>query len=293
MLSTLAIAIGMAQAAPYTLVYVARFYKPGKAKSRFEVYLSSSDGKQKLILPSKEEPNQAQWVGKNQIAFTTSSGIWLGSLEKWAPKLIQKGGEVHFKDSRWRIHEPGNPEVELDYEQTEYYQIDSQSSKLIVTQATPDEGMIQLGETPVEVPNPNEPMKPFMLTQFENFDYDIEGKRKTSEYEAQYAVASPNRKEVWIYCGTHSSTSGDVNSLLYLKESERPRMIFSEANSFDFWKKRSIFAYCTTRTTVPFQGKQVWASQLHVGDWKKGTDTTLLKGPVWISSISIRPGTVK
>jgi hypothetical protein len=293
MISSLGLVLGLAQVSPYSLAYVARFYRMGTAKSRFELYLSNFDGQKRLLLPTKEEPNQAQWLGTNKIAFTTESGLWVGSISKWAPKLIKKGSDIHFKESRWRINEPGNPEVELDYEQTECYQIDPKGEKLIATSAAPDEGMIQLGDSPVEVPNPNEPMKPFVLKQFEGFDYDDEGRKMSSVAEAQYAIAGKNKKEVWIFCGTHSSTSGSINSLYYFKEGESPRILIEDANGFDFWRKRNTFAFCTSRTTTSLGNKKVWSSELHVGDWKKGTKKVIVKGLAWVGSVSIRPASVK
>lgn len=287
-LSSLAFATVAAQP---SLAYIARFYKPGAAKSRFEIYVSNLDGSNQKKLTSTDEPHFIHWIGKDRLAWTTEKGVYTSKLSPWKPALVKNSANYNFRESRWRTSEPGQPDFMQGFDDSKgFFHLNPQSLKLEPTTPTnnPDEYTLS-DETTTDVANPCDANHSLSMKKYEAFHYWAKGAEVQSDFDAMRAIKSDGGKSLWVVTGTHDSTTGDTNCLMLFQQGKQPRTIFDNANAFDLWWSRPTFAYCTTRELKSLGGKQVWTSELHVGDWTKGADKTIIKGLVWIPSVSIRP----
>lgn len=288
----LAAAVLAATASEPSLAFVARFYKPGTEKSRFELYVSDLQGKNRQLLTSTEEPNFVQWVGRDRLAWTTDTGLWTSKLSPWKPVRVLNSKSLSFTESRMRSTAPGAPEVELQNSETvTTYQINAATGKVTEASRAMLHDEIMLSEdSPVTIDNPSSPDHPLKLQKFQGFEYWTEGRMESSESEPVRAWNTDNNSKLWLLIGTHDSTSGAVNGAMVFEKDKPAKVLFDGANCFDLWPSRSLFAYCTSRTTSQLDGKrQVWTSELHVGDWKKGSHWPVVKGLVWVPSVSLRP----
>jgi hypothetical protein len=274
-----------------SLAFVARFYKTGAAKSKFELYVSEMTGKNRKLLKTTDEPGSVQWIGHDRLAWFGDKGLWTSKLSPWNPILVKKTTTLHFEQSRYRKTEPGMPEMVEDFDRSKgVFILDPKSLKLEPVMETPHHEDINIpDEDSVSIPDPSNPDHPVKAKRFDGFTFWSNGKEETSEWDIFRAWNSDGGSKLWLGTGSHSSSSGDINGLMLFEKGKKPRTIFENANCADFWPSRSRFAYCTSRETSTLGKKEVWTSEMHVGDWIKGTDKTLLKGLVWVPSVSIRP----
>ena len=274
-----------------SLCFVARFYKSGNAKSKFELFVSDLSGGDRRLLPTTEEPMAAQWIGHDRLAWFSEKGLWTSKLSPWKPVQIKKTTSFHFEESRLRSTEPGMPDFVEDFDRSRgVFALNPTTLKLERSADSPHHEEIELtNERRTSVPHPNAPDHPLMLQQMEDFTFWDKGKMVPCGWELQRAFNSDAGAKLWLVVGTHSSTSGQVNGVLLLQKGKDMSLLFEDANCFDLIPQRSTFAYCTDRETMSMGKKEVWTSELHVGDWKKGSNRAILKGLVWVPSVSIRP----
>jgi hypothetical protein len=274
-----------------SLSFVARFYKPGASKSQFELYVSDLTGKNQRLLKTPEEPVAVQWIGHDRLAWFSEKGLWTSKLSPWKPTLVKKTTTLHFESSRNRMTEPGMPEFVEDFDRSKgVFILNPASIKLEPAMETPHHEEIEIpGEEETTIPDPSNPEHPIKGKRFDGFSYWSNGKEIKSEWDMFRAWTSDGGAKLWLGIGSHSSTSGDINGVMLFEKGKKPKTIFEDGNCVDFWSGRSLFAYCTPRDTSALGKKQVYTSQLHVGDWKKGNNVTILKGLVWVPSVSIRP----
>jgi hypothetical protein len=273
------------------LAVVARFYKPGKAKSRFELYLDGEFGGRKRQLTMPKEPNRAVWVSSSSLLVQTDLGWYLGDVKSWKPKLLKDTGDYNVVESKYRSWKPGEPEFSID-EQPSHFVFDLKSSKFKTLANSKNQDVPLAEEGPTEIDEPNGGK--LSVEPFQFFSYKIGEKQVEAEYEFQRAWR--NKERLFVMTGTHSSTSGSVNSLILFEKGNEPRILVREANNIDFHESRGYYAYCTPRTTSPLEPKnpksiQVWSSELIVGNWLSRTVPMrrLYSGAVHVSSVSIRP----
>ncbi|MBI1335069.1 MAG: hypothetical protein GC165_19575 [Armatimonadetes bacterium] len=278
-------------AAQPTLAFIARLYKPGKEKSRFELYVSNLDGSDRKLLRTPETPNFVQWVGTDRLAWFTDSGLYTSKLSPWKPTLVRKAINLGFVESRWKMAEPGVPEIVEDYDRSKgVMTIDPTTVALMPFQEPPSKDDIVLSEAiATDLPNPSSPEHRLKLTCLAPFEYWSNGKAANCDWMALRARTTDSGSKLWVFIGDHDSTTGDVNGVMLFERGKEPKTIFDTANGFDFWPMRPAYAYCTTRELSPLGSVKVWTSELHIGDWTKGSDKAILKGPVWVTSASIRP----
>ncbi len=283
--------VALAIAAKPSLAFVARFYKSGSAKSRMEIYVSDLSGANRKQLATTEEPNFVQWVGHDRLVWNTQKGLWTSKLSPWKPVKVSSDTNLGFQESRYRTWAPGSPSILRDYGEAKgIWNLNPKTLKLEQIVPTPTHDEVTLDdEKKVEVANPSSPEHPISMQKYEEFEYWANGKMNKCEYTPFRAVTSDGGERLWLYVGTHNSTSGAVNSILLFEKGKEPRWLMEDANLFDFWRERAVFAYCTPRETSTLGKLQVWTSALHVGDWKKGTDKAIVKGLVWVPSVSLRP----
>lgn len=287
----------LAASQPDQLAFIARFYKPGKAKSSYHIYLSALDGSKRRQLPFDKDAWRVGWLGKDRLAIVSDEGIYVGAVTNWKPKLIPGSKGYGFVDSRDRINPPGEPQLTKDDEATEA-SINPQTLTIQPTMKQPTHTELSAGEDgkyTVTEPNGGK----LNLEVGEPFDYLVKGKVTRCDWSFRRGWESPRRGQLaphrlFLLASDHNSTNGDVNMLLLFEKSKQPRAIFENANAFDFFQGRNTYAYCTPRDTLPLNPKDknsklIWTSQLHVGDWLKGTDRVILSGAVHAVSVSIRP----
>ncbi len=274
-----------------SLVFVARFYKPGSAKSQFELYVSDLAGGNRKLLKTTEEPVSVQWVGHDRLLWLSESALWTSKLSPWKPLLVKKSTTLHFERSRDRISAPGMPELIEDFDRTKgLYGFNVETLKVDQMVETPHHTDIDFPEDgDFTIPDPNHDDHPIKGKRFDGFSYFDKGKETKSEWDIFRAWRTDGNSKLWALIGSHTSSSGDINGIMLFEKGKSPRTIFEDGNCFDFWPERSTFAYCTSRDTSNLGKKQVWTSALHVGDWKKGTNKTVLNGVIWVPSVSIRP----
>ncbi len=274
-----------------SLAYIARIYKPGAAKSRFEIYVSNLDGTNRKMLTTAEEPHFIQWIGKDRLAWTTDKGVYTSKLSPWKPMFVKDSSNCNFRESRWRTSEPGQPDFMQGFDDSKgYFHLNPQTLQLeaATDPDNPDEYALN-DEMATDILNPCDPSHNLSIKKYETFHYWSKGKDVESDYDAMRAIKAEGGKSLWVITGTHDSTTGDTNCLMLFQQGKEPKTIFDDANGFDFWRGRNTYAYCTTRELTKLGSKQVWTSKLRVGDWSKGTNKTLLNGLIWIPSVSIRP----
>ena len=276
-----------------SLAFVARFYKSGSAKSHFELYVSDLSGGNRKMLKTAEEPRAVQWVGHDRLLWVSENALWTSKLSPWKPVLVKKTTTLHFGESRYRDTEPGMPELVEDFDRAKgVFILDPNTLKLEQAVNSPHHQDISIpdsGEIMIKDPNNEDNFHPVKVTRYDGFEYWLNGKPEKSDWGVFRAWYSDNASRLWLSIGSHTSTSGDINGIMLFEKGKKPRMIFENANCVDFWTARGTYAYCTPRDTSTLGKKDVWTSELHVGDWKKGTDRTILKGLVWVPSVSIRP----
>jgi hypothetical protein len=279
------------------LAFIARFYKPGKARSSYHLYLSALDGTRRRELAFSKAPWRVSWLGKDKLAVLSDDGVYVGSPSNWHPKLVPSTKDLTFVDSRDRTNPPGVPQLVQGDEvasmtiNPKSLAIESYSEKAGPKQLEPGE------DEKYSVTEPNGGQ--LSLQVGEPIVYPGSDKGDAAEFLFRRGWESPRRGQMephrlFLLASDHNSTNGDINALLLLEKSKKPRFIFSNANGFDFWEARSTFAYCTPRDTSPLNPKDknsklVWTSELHVGDWQKGTDRILISGAVHSISVAIRP----
>ena len=178
-----------------------------------------------------------------------------------------------------------------DFDRTKgVFVLDPKTLKIEQAMETPRHTDIEIdSEKEVSIPDPSNPDHPIKGKLFDGFRYWQNGKEVKSDWDVFRAWNTNGGSTLWLVMGTHVSSSGDINGVMLFEKGKAPKTIFEDANCFDFWQDRNAFAYCTPRDTSSLGKKQVWTSALHVGDWKKGTNRTILKGLVWVPSVSIRP----
>jgi hypothetical protein len=183
------------------------------------------------------------------------------------------------------------PEMVEDFDRTKgVFILNPSTLKLEPAMETPHHEEIDIpGEEEATIPDPNNPEHPIKGKRYDGFRYWVNGKEEKSEWDMFRAWTSDGGAKLWLGIGSHSSTSGDINGVMLFEKGKKPRTIFEDGNCVDFWTGRSLFVYCTSRDTSALGKKQVYTSELHVGDWKKGNNVTILKGLVWVPSVSIRP----
>ena len=280
-----------------SLAFVARFYKAGNAKSQFELYVSDMQGNNRKVLKTPVEPVAVQWIGHDRLAWFSENALYTSKLSPWKPVLVKKTSTLHFGESRWRHTEPGMPELVEDFDRSKgVFVLDLKSLKLEPAMPTPGHGEYPLPDSkPTKYIDPNDPNHPIIVNStksdefYEGFEYYVGGKVVKQEWPVYRAWYDDGQNKVWIWYGSHTSTSGNINALMLFQKGKTPKALFDNANAVDFWPARDLYAYCTPRDTSTLGKKEVWTSELHLGDWKKGYDRPILKGLVWAPSVSIRP----
>ena len=273
-----------------SLAFVARFYKSGSAKSRVELFVSDLSGGNRKQLRTGEEPVAVQWIGHDRLAWFSENALYTSKLSPWKPVLVKKTTTLHFGESRNRDTEPGMPILVEDFDRSKgIFTLNPVSLKIEQAMESPHHQDIAISEDQeTTIPDPSNPDHPIKAKRFDGFTYWLNGKETKSDWDAYRAWKTDDTK-LWINIWSHTSTSGDINGVMLFEKGRQPRTLFEDGNCVDFWPERSTFAYCTPRDTSALGKKQVWTSELHVGDWKKGTNKVILKGLVWVPSVSIRP----
>jgi hypothetical protein len=265
------------------LLVCARFYNAGKQKSRYALYLFQSNSKRKLA--TKSEPIAGQWVTRDRVVWLEEDGLWTSQISPWRPMAIPKTKSAWFVESRYRDLNLQGCLIDIDEKK---YRLNSETLRLEAYSSQQSELEVSFSEDqPAQVNDLNGGL--MTLKSFENVVVQRNGEAKSTEWEPLRAWYSKDKSKLWLLHGARSSATGSINNLIYFSKGNGYKVIFENANCYDFTENRSSFAFCTARSTSPLGNKRVWSSELHVGDWRAGTQRVLLKGAVHVPSVSLRP----
>ena len=249
------------------LAYTCRYYKPGKAKSRHELYLIRGDGTGRRLLPTANEPYRVKWVGKNRLEWTEYRGdgevVMTSSLSPWKPVKANK---------------PASDEL---------------SGERLPKNCVWEEGQVVL-------PNANALAieKGGKLSEGEfTDDRTIAGVGVWAEPYLSRVYRHKPTDRVFFLAGSSTSTWGASYAFFSWKASDpagTAKCLFNEANSFQFQPDEDVYAWVHHRTAEPLDpknpdGKQVWVGAVGVGSQKLGKRVFPVSGVAWATSVAIRP----
>ncbi|MBS1704602.1 MAG: hypothetical protein JST40_01910 [Armatimonadetes bacterium] len=271
--------------APTDLAIAARFYKAGKAKSKFEICLIKSDGSGLRVLPTTGDVGSVRWVGKDRLAWIKygdkGSTLWTSRLSPWKPVQIAKGNSIGTEDSYERTAPPGVAAFRID---DRIVIVDPQSGK------TQDWLMGRRESSfPLEESGTHE-FKGATYAFNDDGDYgatSIQGEGWT--LEGNRMRARPSANEVTFYDWDHNSTSGSIQTVWVWDGKAKPKIILECVNSFDYWPGRDIVAATSPRETSSLGKLEVWTSTLSVGYISHPPAKVILKGLVWVANVAVRP----
>lgn len=290
MISALLLAVA---AQPDQLALVSRFYKPGAAVSRLEIYLSALDGTKLRRLPLKEVPTRVSWLGNDRLAVLTQVGVYVGSIKSWKPELVDATTYYELSNSENKITPPGTVQLSK-YEDGDNAVLNPKSLDLGKIDFSKLSNLLTDTDGVYSVKEPNgtdlnlEVGKPMSLPGIDPND-----KR---EYLFRRGWKSgQNGERLFLFATSMiNQTNGDLKSVVMLEKNKKPKVLFGHVIDFDFWSQRSSFAYCTREKESLLDPKNkksslVTTNELHIGDWMKGTDRKLFSGPSRTISAAIRP----
>jgi hypothetical protein len=265
------------------LAFIGRFYRPGKEKSTYQLFVSSWDGKSRAIYDTPGNLESVRWVGPNHLAVRNEKGILVGELPNWKPKLIPKSKDFYFTESRWVTTGRGTPQVE-DLNGNRSFTIQLDPPAIVPLESAEMRKDLSLDEndsTEVRDPDGNW----LKLTQYEPVTYKDGGRNFFSDWN--FIRGWKSGENLFLIMGDRTSSTGDLNQIALLEKGKLSRMLFPTANAFDFDPESPFYAYCTPRTTSPLGKIQVWTSELHVGNWQTFERRVMLKGVKHIASVSV------
>ena len=264
-LATASFLLSVSQLSPPRLAFAARFYKQGKAKSRIELYVSDLGAGHRRLLPTTEVPVNVIWLDTNRLAWFSgyedrNRHYWVSSIRHWAPKLSMEGANRLAIASREAIVPvTGGKEVLPEEGVGEHLTMSNVEDKLPASRV----GWLTL--------------KSGQKTwKFEN--------------EALHIWKTQNGRRLWVLSGYRPTGFLEIDELSLWEKGLSPRTIFSNAGQYDFREDRDIYAFRTPFITRKLNdGRHVWVTDLHVGNWTRRTEKTVIQGLAEIIAVSVRP----
>lgn len=248
------------------LAYVARYYKQGKAKSKEELYVSNLDGGHRRLLTTSGDVREVHWLDHNRLIWSSYAGeateYWTSRLNPWRPQRTDASkNERLFAESRQAIVPPQAEEHKL----------------VEIGERAPD----------IELTSPDDklPTSPFQTVKLR-----YEKTNVIIDSQLLHIWKTQNQSRLWILSGDRPTGFHEIDSLHLWQRGKAPQQIFTYAGQYDFREDRDIFAYRTPFTTRPLKdGRRVWVTNLHVGNWRTKTDKTIIEGLVLVTNVSIQP----
>ncbi|MEI7575573.1 MAG: hypothetical protein WCK51_01675 [Armatimonadota bacterium] len=280
----------LAAAQPDELAFVSRFYKPGTASSKLELYLSALDGTKRRRLPLEQLPTRVAWLGKDRLAVQTQVGVYVGSVKNWKPELIDATAYYEISDATSRITAPGTLSLSK-YEDGEGAVLNPRTMKLQPIDFSKTPKFLDWKDDKYTTTDPDG--APLVLESGKQIvvpGMSREDKRQFLFHRGWHSTSGTKRLFL-LATAREDQTNGDLKSILILESKKKPRVLFGHVIDFDFWEGRPTFAYCSKEIESPLTPKSsstVTTNELHIGDWIKGTDRKLFAGPVRTISVAIR-----
>jgi hypothetical protein len=283
----------VAASQPDQLAFVSRFYKPGAAVSRLEIYLSALDGTKRRMLPLQEVPLQVRWLERDRLAVQTQLGVYVGSVKSWKPKLIDSTTYYEITSATDRITAPGIVQLSK-YEDGDNAVLDPKTLNLDKIDFSKLPEPIDAVDSTYSTTEPNggklsfEVGKPMSLPGMNPNE-----KREFLFRRGWFSGTGPKRLFLQATANINE-TNGDLKSMIVLEANKKPRVLWGHVIDFDFWDQRPSYAYCSREKESLLDPKNkkssvVTTNELHIGDWIKGTDRKLFSGAVRTVSVAIRP----
>lgn len=284
----------LAAAQPDQLAHISRFYKPGATPSSLELYLSSMDGTKSRKLAMEQTPIGVSWLGKDRLAVHTQVGVYVGSIKSWKPKLVMETAYYQLALSENRTSAPGVVQL-AKYEDGDNAILNAKTLKIDPMDYSKVPEPLDAVDGKYSVTEPNGAALTLEFGKSIEFPGKSTSDKRSYFFQRGWNMPKGAGKQLFLLANSESLVSDEnLNSMLLLEKSKKPRVLFGYADSFDFWFQRPTFAYTTKQIETPLNPKNkksslVLTNELRVGDWTKGTERKVFNGPVRTVSVAIRP----
>lgn len=247
------------------LAVACRYYKPGKAKSRHQLYLIRGDGTGRRLLPTAGEPWSVRWVGRDRLEWDDYGGdvavTMTSKLSPWKPVRIPMNDNSYNDRSPW----PG------------FEWVTGQM-------ALPNGEAMSFDE------------KGRLLNE-ELDDVTIAGVTSPCLPFRSFAVRQPKTRRTLFISTSWLSSWGQYYALFEWNELDPPgtaKALFHSATDFDFEPGRDLYAWATHRDILPLdpkkpKGRVVWTGAVGLGSQKLGKRVFPVSGVAYATSVAIRP----
>jgi len=302
-------AFGIAQAEE--LVYSARYYKQGKAKSEFQLYMCRHDGTHRRQITSGPNLHDSPlWLDRNHLAFVETIGrmpieSWDES-NTWVKNLIVR--DMRTQRDRillsYRVHNPWEGEFfgGAFHLGQGWWKVTADRATPTTEPPSPPEHELNSDgpEQSVSIPS-GSVSKPFLLEWKHEFTADspqptrllIDGNPFTATLQKlgqTYVVGG----DTLFFVATPDFLKFYQGELLYRyrRSTKQLQQIVGPIGQLGFSPDRPIYYGCQTEGR-PLRklrdGRQLWCHDLYSGNWHTGQKWVIAQGLVSVGEHTVRP----
>lgn len=259
------------------IAYVIRRFKPGKARSRFQIEICQVNGERLRRFSVPSEPHSVMWRGRNHLLWGDGSNVYEMTLRAGKTRRLGTG----ILDSEVVRIAFGKPSfTNWNQEHARSYLVGDRvtSAPLSWFFNFPEDGNLKFlgskGET---------------REIFDEADDSAVNKSIRGLLNFVSSKVLNDQQGAWI--ATDSSMAGGrtLLGLTYEEISGKQRLLISEAGSFSGDPYGSVLTF-TTRSNIRKLGSlRVFMNELVVMNWRTGKSWVLRSGDMLITSVSMRP----
>lgn len=268
------------------IAYVIRRYKPGKARSRFEIEISSLDGSRRRVLPTPDPPNEIRWLDHSTLIWSGERGLWKSKLSPWRPRLAIA---VTPKARAWDVR--FTPQADEICNRVREVEVEERPFSWAKGRITPIPKLTEYdrGRTPdYEFVIKDRRGKPRMLFIPEGADSAVAGAMNGMSSFCG-SLALPRNQGIWILARGGMSTAEYMQGLVWEKPDGKQVARVEDAYSLDADPRRDAIVYASWMHIAPLGKLSLFMNQLEVCNWKTGAKKVLVAGHVSISAVTVRP----
>ncbi len=259
------------------IAYVIRRYKPGKARSRFQIEICQVNGERLRRLSVPSEPGRVMWRDRGHLVWDDGSTIFETTLRGGKTRRLATG----ILDSEVVRLAFGKPSfTNWNEDRARSYLVGDR-----VRQAPfswfydfPEDGNLQF------IGSKGEPRE---------LDGEADDSAVNKSIRGLLNFVSSKvlngHKGAWI--ATDSSMVGGrtLLGLTYEEISGKQRLLLSEAGSFSGDPYGSVLTSTTRSNTRKLGSLRVFMNELVVMNWRTGKSRLLRSGDILVTSVSMRP----
>ena len=254
------------------VAFTARIYNPPgstKPKSRCQLYLCDFDGRHRRQLTfGREDVIDLGWDSKTMLRFATASHPtrWIGcDIRTGETSPLPTPRKLDSEFHAWKSPKALVEEIDFDT-----------ANKPVLVRSPQRSGQLVLGE------------------KDRYFEHD--GQRVSVALpEFIYTVYRVKASgDVWLLALTPEKGDRYIRGAmnLYRVDWKRSRvhLVMENADSPDWNPTRPTWAMCTLRDLAPYgDGREIWTSELWVGNWKLGARKKIMGGKVEYIDLALQP----